>query len=168
MEIAKKIGFGILITLLLVYMFIIISPRIFTGFYPFGIKTAVVLTGSMAPTIEINDFVIMKAPSEINAGDIVSYKESDGASEILHRIVRIEDDKVITKGDANNTEDKPIDSSQVTGVYLGKIEGLGKILSFTTQPIVFSIMMVILLVLLLAPYKGIKVKKSKVNNNDKK
>ena len=60
MKVLKAIGFGLFIALVLAYLFIIISPKVFTGFYPFGIRTAVVLTGSMSPAIEINDFVIVK------------------------------------------------------------------------------------------------------------
>lgn len=169
MKVLKGICFGLFVTLLLVYLFIIISPKVFTGFYPFGIKTAVVLTGSMSPAIEINDFVIVKKPDNINVGDIVSYKENDDGMEVLHRVVRMEDDKVYTKGDANNTEDKPVEISQITGVYVGKVEHLGKILSFVTQPIVFSVIITLLLVILFAPYKKLKVfQKGKVKNGRKK
>ena len=157
MKVLKAIGFGLFIALVSAYLFIVISPKIFTGFYPFGIRTAVVLTGSMSPTIEINDFVIVKKPDEINVGDIVSYKENDGGMEVLHRVVKMEDGKITTKGDANNIEDKPVEISQVTGVYVGKIEYLGKIISFIVQPVVFSIIIVLLLIILFAPYKKLKV-----------
>ena len=66
MKVLKTIGFGLFIALVSAYLFIIISPKIFTGFYPFGIRTAVVLTGSMSPTIEINDFVIVSENLYLN------------------------------------------------------------------------------------------------------
>lgn len=157
MKIFKGVCFGLFVALLLTYLFIIISPKIFAGFYPFGIKTAVVLTGSMSPTIEINDFVIVKRPDNISVGDIVSYKENDDGMEVLHRVARMEDGKVYTKGDANNTEDKPVEISQITGIYVGKVEYLGKILSFVTQPLVFSVIITLLLIVLFAPYKKLKV-----------
>lgn len=159
MKIIKKICFGIFVVIVLLYLFIIVSPRLFAGFYPFGIKTAVVLTGSMSPAIEINDFVIVKKPEEIKVGDIVSYSQEDSNMEVLHRVVEIEGETITTKGDANNAIDKPIEKSQVTGVYVGKVKYFGKILSFVTQPVVFSVIVVILLVVLFAPYK--KFKKTK-------
>ena len=159
MKIIKKICFGIFVVIVLLYLFIIVSPRLFAGFYPFGIKTAVVLTGSMSPAIEINDFVIVKKPEEIKVGDIVSYSQEDSNMEVLHRVVEIEGETITTKGDANNANDKPIEKSQVTGVYVGKAKYFGKILSFVTQPVAFSIIVVILLVVLFAPYK--KFKKTK-------
>ena len=169
MKVLKTIGFGLFIALVSAYLLIIISPKIFTGFYPFGIRTAVVLTGSMSPTIEINDFVIVKKPSEIEVGDIVSYKENDGGMEVLHRVVKIEDGEITTKGDANNIEDKPVEISQVTGVYVGKIEYLGKIISFIVQPVVFSIIIVLLLIILFAPYKKLKVfQKGKTKDGKKR
>lgn len=168
MKVLKAIGFGLFIALISVYLFIIISPKIFTGFYPFGIRTAVVLTGSMSPAIEINDFVIVRKPDAINVGDIVSYKEDDGGMEVLHRVVKIEDGKITTKGDANNVEDKPVEISQATGVYVGKVEYLGKIISFIIQPVVFSIVIVLLLIILFAPYKKLKVFQKSETKDEKK
>lgn len=169
MKIVKKICFGLFVVLVLVYLIIIICPRIFTNFYPFGIKTAVVLTGSMSPTVEINDFVVMKRPDGVDVGDIVSYREDGSDAEVMHRIVKIDGDKIVTKGDSNNAEDKPIDASQITGVYIGKIEALGKVMSFITQPVVFSIIVVVLVILMLTPCRKSNIsKKSEAKSNDKK
>ena len=77
MKLIKRILFGLFVVLSLSYLFIVISPKIFKNFYPFGIKAAVVLTGSMEPTISINDFVIMKKPKSIQINDIVSYKDKN-------------------------------------------------------------------------------------------
>ena len=126
MKIIKKIGFNLFLLISLLYLFIVISPQIFKNFYPFGIKTAVVLTGSMEPTLKINDFVVVKYPNEIKVNDIISYKQDNLNQEVMHRVVKITDDIVITKGDANNTEDQPILRDQITGVYIGKIKYLGK------------------------------------------
>ena len=60
MRIIKKIFFVLFLLVSLTYLFIVVSPKVFKNFYPFGIRTAIVLTGSMEPTLEINDFVITK------------------------------------------------------------------------------------------------------------
>ena len=153
MKIIKKIIFILFLLVSFVYLFIIISPKIFKNFYPFGIKVAIVLTGSMEPTLEINDFVIVKKPSNIKENDIISYNDNISKKEVLHRVIKIDEDEIITKGDANNTEDLPINIKQVTGVYIGKIKYLGNIISFITKPIVFSSIITIVLAIMLIPKK---------------
>ena len=153
MKIFKTVVFVLLLLVSLAYLFIIITPKIFKDFYPFGIKTAVVLTGSMEPTIEINDFIIVKRPDKIAINDIVSYKDQFHSKEVLHRVVKINGDEITTKGDANNVEDKPIDKSQITGVYIGKIKYLGNIISFVSTPIGFSLYVTIFVVIMLIPSK---------------
>ena len=165
MSTLKKILLGIFVVLAVVYLFIIVSPRLFKGFYPFGIKTAVVMTGSMVPTVEIDDFVILEKPGEIEEGQIVSYEVPGDKNEVLHRVVEVDGDKVITKGDANNVEDDPITKDQITGVYVGKIKFLGNFISFITKPIVFGIVMVLLLIWVLMPSKkDHESRKGKVKN----
>ena len=57
----------------------------------------------------------------------------------------------------------------MTGVYVGKIEYLGKIISFIVQPVVFSIIIVLLLIILFAPYKKLKVfQKGKTKDGKKR
>ena len=153
MKIFKKILFGLFLLISSAYLFIIISPKIFKDFYPFGIRTAIVLSGSMEPTLEINDFVVVKKPDVIKVNDIVSYRQDDLSKEVLHRIIRMNDDEIVTKGDANNTEDNPIAMSQITGVYVCKIKYLGNIISLMTKPIGISIICTTLVIILLIPTK---------------
>lgn len=156
MKTIKRILFIIFLLISISYLFIIISPRVIKDFYPFGIKTAIVLTGSMEPTLNINDFVIMKKPDKIKVNDIVSYKDKNSKNEILHRVVKIKGNKITTKGDANNTEDEPINKNQVTGIYIGKVKCLGNVISFLTRPLVFSIIMALFFLMLIIPTKSEK------------
>ena len=148
----KKIIFILFLVVAFTYSFIIISPKLFKNFYPFGIKTAIVLTGSMEPTLKINDFVIIKKPKNIKVNDIISY-DDNGEKEVLHRVVKIDGETITTKGDANNTEDMPINVKQVTGVYIGRIKYLGNIIAFITRPIVFSVIIAIIMVIIIVPTK---------------
>ena len=154
MKIIKKIIFVLFLIVSCTYLFIVVSPKIFKNFYPFGIKVAIVLTGSMEPTLNINDFVIIKKTNNIKINDIISFKENNTKKEILHRVISIDKDKIITKGDANNTEDMPINMNQVTGVYVGKIKYLGNIISFITQPIIFSTIITLLVIIMMIPNKN--------------
>ena len=161
MKLIKKVSFSLFLLVSLTYLFVVISPKIIKGFYPFGVKTAIVLTGSMEPTLKINDFVIVKKPKSINVNDIVTYKNEGDKNEVLHRVVRLMGDTVVTKGDANNVEDEPIKIDQITGVYVRKVRFLGKIIYYMTKPIVFSITMTLIVLLMLIPVK-------KENENQKK
>jgi len=151
MKILKKISFSLFLLISLSYLFIVLSPKIIKDFYPFGIRTAIVLTGSMEPTLEINDFVIMKRPKEIKINDIISYRQTNSGNEVIHRIISIKNNQIITKGDSNNIEDKPIDVSQVTGIFVGKIKYLGNIIFFMQKPIVFSIVITAFFVIIIIP-----------------
>lgn len=165
-KILKKITFALFLLVSLTYLFIVISPKIFKNFYPFGIRTAVVLTGSMEPTININDFIIVKKPNNIEINDIVSYNDGKSKNETLHRVISINGNEVITKGDANNTADAPININQITGVYIGKIKILGSVISFITRPIIFSFIITILFAIIIFPSK--KSKKQEVKHEKPK
>lgn len=152
MKTIKKVFFALFLLMSLSYLYIVVSPKIFKNFYPFGIKTAIVLTGSMEPTLNINDFVILRElKGRVNVNDIVSYKRPDEKNEVLHRVVSVDKNIVITKGDANNKEDDPIDVMQITGVYVRKVKYLGKIIAFFTKPLGVSFTVTLFLIILLFP-----------------
>ena len=152
MKTIKKVFFALFLLMSLSYLYIVVSPKIFKNFYPFGIKTAIVLTGSMEPTLNIDDFVILRElKGRVNVNDIVSYKRPDEKNEVLHRVVRVDKNIVITKGDANNKEDDPIDVMQITGVYVRKVKYLGKIIAFFTKPLGVSFTVTLFLIILLFP-----------------
>ena len=80
---------------------------------PFGFGAAVVLSGSMAPQLSVNDLIIVKPDDKYIVGNIVVYQ--DKSSLIVHRIVDIDENIITTKGDANYSADKPIDISAIKG-----------------------------------------------------
>jgi signal peptidase len=67
----------------------------------------IVQSGSMEPAIKVGSLIFTKSNSEYEEGDIVTRKIEDEKETITHRIVeKLENGNFITKGDANNTEDK--------------------------------------------------------------
>lgn len=72
-----------------------------------------VITGSMADTIEIKDIVIVKLTKDVNVNDIITYKS--GEDFVTHRVIKKENNQIITKGDANNSEDAPITQDDIVG-----------------------------------------------------
>lgn len=103
---------SILIFLALVYVF---QTRIQHKSYSniFGFTAFRVATGSMENTIEVGDIVITKLDTPVNLNDIIVFQENNYF--ITHRLITILDDELITKGDANNSEDKAIEKKQVIG-----------------------------------------------------
>ena len=101
----------------------------------FGIVLMAVKSGSMSGDakdhIELDDLIFIgKADEEsLKAGDVIAYLGED-RTVVTHRIVSIERDEAgqtvfITKGDANNTTDAPVERSALIGVYRGRIPKLG-------------------------------------------
>lgn len=108
----------------------IINPEKTPSF--FGIKTYVIISGSMQPELEIGDIVIVKEVdrTELGEGDIISFRQ--GQSVITHRISKIilnEQGTIYkTRGDNNNTEDSgTINEEEIEGKVIGTIPFLGKI-----------------------------------------
>ena len=98
----------------------------------FGIKTFCIISGSMEPTLQINDIIIIKEVSknEISEEDIITFKANEET--ITHRVKKIEKygDEIIyiTQGDANNIEDEnKISFENVEGKYICRIPKVGKI-----------------------------------------
>ncbi|MDD3453239.1 MAG: hypothetical protein PHN42_03060 [Bacilli bacterium] len=79
----------------------------------FGYTFFVVATGSMSGTININDAVIVKMTDKVKVNDVITYVNE--GYYITHRVVSINGDEIITKGDINSAEDDPIDYSNVIG-----------------------------------------------------
>jgi len=80
-------------------------------------------TGSMLPTIEIGDVVITKITKDVEENDIIVYIEDDDI--ITHRLIEKNEERLITRGDANNSEDKPIEENMIIGKVVKIIPQLG-------------------------------------------
>lgn len=99
---------------------------------PFGIGAAIVLTGSMEPTISAGDLIVVKESSHSAVDDIVVYQ--NGGSLVVHRVIAVEDDSVTTQGDANNVPDNPIPLSAIKGKVQFWIPGAGNVVSLIKSP----------------------------------
>lgn len=87
-----------------------------------GYKMYTILTGSMEPTFEKGDVILIRKEdyASIKEGDIITYQKSDGMV-ITHRVVNLGvkdgENFIITKGDVNPVNDEPIRTDQVLGVF---------------------------------------------------
>ena len=99
---------------------------------PFGTGFAVVLSGSMEPTLHVNDLLVVRRADQYNVGDIVVYQS--GYELIVHRVIAADGDTLVTRGDANNAADPPIDVSAVKGVVAARVPVLGTVVSALKTP----------------------------------
>lgn len=97
----------------------------------FGWQAAVVVTGSMEPGLPAGSVILAAPPSAetLRPGVIVLADFPGRSGELLsHRIVRSETDGIVTKGDANLTEDSdPIPASSVQGVVRLVVPVVGQV-----------------------------------------
>lgn len=83
-----------------------------------------VATGSMEDKIHTGDYILLVKKNDYKVNDVVTYTVDNYF--ITHRIIKMENDKITTKGDANNLEDKEISKNQI----IGKVIYCGGILNF--------------------------------------
>ncbi len=140
-----------------------------------GYRIFNVATGSMVPTYEVGDVIVVKEvdTNSLVKGEVVSYLGEKGTFSgrvVTHRIINIEDGEngkiFTTKGDANNEEDPPITSDQIYGKVIYKcvlISLFTKLMNnMTAFYIIFFIPFAILIFLQL---KDSFIDKDRLNNN---
>lgn len=98
----------------------------------FGFAQVIVISGSMQPSIEAGDMIIIREKEKYEKNDIVTYRENDAL--ITHRVVEINQFDVITKGDANKMNDDPVSLSDVEGKVVLRIPDAGNLLFFLRKP----------------------------------
>lgn len=100
---------------------------------PLGFGTAIVLSGSMEPELSVNDLLFITNEDEYFIDDVVVFQ--DGYSLVVHRIIEINGEEIITKGDANNAADKPITIDAIKGKVNFHIPFVGAIISIIKSPV---------------------------------
>ncbi len=131
---------------------IIVVGGIFLILYLCGFTPYVVLSGSMEPTIETGSlcFINRHAGYEnVKGQDIIAYRLKDNTL-VTHRVVEINEDGMVTKGDANKDNDATlITSDNYMGknvFWIPKVGYLVKVFQTTTGKIIIITCIVILFV----------------------
>lgn len=99
---------------------------------PFGYGAAVVLTGSMEPTIMADDLIIVKEGGDFQENDIVVYQS--GSILVVHRIIEVGPDTITTQGDANNAPDSPVRKEMIKGRVVATVPGAGSVARLLKSP----------------------------------
>lgn len=161
----KKIlnSFGKILVNLIIVILVIIAILVIWGFVQLNVQKKEYLnifgysifsteTGSMSPTIEKGDFVIIDIGDEIKEKDIITYKNDNVF--ITHRIEQINGDYIIAKGDNNNTQDDPIKKENVIGkvvFIINNVEVWKKV--FSDINVIIPICITIVLLVIWVSYK---------------
>ena len=153
------IAFVFIIVLIVGYNYIQLQfmHKDYTNF--FGYTTFEVSTGSMAPTLNVYDVVLVEITKDVQVGDIITYKYENEL--ITHRIMEIDGDTLITKGDANNTEDKSITKDAVIGKVISvypRVRIWAKV--FTEPNVLISVFITLVLI-------GLAISKDKKEEEQK-
>lgn len=97
----------------------------------FPLKPALVGSGSMSPTFNTGDVVVISKVSAttLKKGDVIEYRKED-KTKVIHRVIAINDingaASFITKGDANNAADAlPVDPQNVEGKVVMVVPKIG-------------------------------------------
>ena len=149
--VGKTIGWAIIIILIT----IIIRTLIFKQYYIFGYRCYLIGSGSMEPTINTGDAIIVKdikKENELKEGDIIAFSENNIT--VVHRIIKIQSDQgknfYQTKGDNNNTSDGGLRTKKdIKGKMTLKISNAGKVVNFIKKHTVIIISIMIVLILLI-------------------
>ena len=98
------------------------TPKLLSKWLNTEYPLATITSGSMWPALKENDLILMKGirGEEAQIGQIIIFKNQWGFT--IHRLIRKENNVLVTKGDANSVEDAPIAPGDVIGriVYVGK------------------------------------------------
>ena len=103
--------FLVLVVIVVAYNFVQINLLNNQYVNLFGYTFFETTTGSMAPTIEISDLIIVKISKDVKVNDIISFIEDNEI--ITHRVIEEKNNMFITKGDANTGEDRPIEKNSI-------------------------------------------------------
>lgn len=154
-KIVSTVFYVILGFILIICLYSFISLNVLSQKYVnfFSYTVFQVGSNSMAPTITTNDLILVKITDDVSKQDIITYEEDDVL--ITHRLLSKNGDTLITKGDANNTEDKVVSPNQVIGKVVKIMPNLGTWYKVITTPkIIFLICLTLFLFSLAFSYTG--------------
>ena len=126
------------VSVLALYFALIYKTKSILGFY-----FAIVVGSSMYPTLYDGDFLVINQNADYEINDIVCFFDEENRR-IVHRIINIEGNDIITKGDFNSFEDLPISTNKIVGKVVFKSTLLGYIFR-NVHIIIFVFILIILL-----------------------
>ena len=167
-RVCQKVLFSLmvlLIALLLVYNVFISAARASGQALPrfFGWYSAVIISGSMSGSIEVDDVVIAREQGQYAVGDVILFRDPAGQA-VCHRIHEKQAGGFVTKGDANNTADKDLLApANIFGKVQVVLPRLGVIQRLARTPLGLAALAGLLALAVLLPSSG----RRKENTDDR-
>ncbi|SFJ80470.1 signal peptidase I [Cellulomonas sp. KH9] len=109
---------------------LVVVPRMLDG------AALTVLTGSMVPTYNPGDVVVVRgvkdAAAEVRTGDVVSFQPlPDDPTLVTHRVVEVrstsDGPRWVTRGDANGADDEPLQAKQIKAEVVYRVPYVGHV-----------------------------------------
>jgi signal peptidase I len=162
-QLSKNVGRGL--TYVLIVVTIVIGAQLLVGSALGSSPVYVVVSKSMVPTLEVGDLVIAQSVpfSSIHVGQVIIYVQPDplggcGGLTIVHRVVAITSQGLITQGDDRVTnplpdepyEWPPVSASCVKGVVVLAVPYLGLVSMLIPYPWNYALVGLILIFVFLA------------------
>lgn len=118
---------------LYIFFIIVIFVLISSKTPVFGLRSYVVLTGSMQPAIPAGSVIVVEKQSAYHSGDIITFKNT--SMEVTHRIISIKHSGnsavYETRGDANQSPDKvPVYERAIAGKVILHTPYIGTLIIF--------------------------------------
>ena len=138
---------------------------------PGGFRVYTVQSGSMEPAVRAGGIVVVKSVNTYQAGDVITFYPDANNTKTpptTHRIVEVHDNELLTKGDANEDNDREaITKSQVLGKVFITFPYLGYVINFSRTQMGFIVLIVIPAVLIVYSELG-NIKKEILGLKNKK
>ena len=147
---------------------IILAAILLVILYIMKIRPYVATSGSMEPAIPVNSICFVNERTEfpdIQPGDVITFRMGEDML-VTHRVIEVRAGSLITRGDANNTEDAaPVTATNYIGKTVIILPKLGRILILLRTPV--GIITAVALILTLLVISFLPVKKTKEKKTEK-
>ncbi|MFY8331625.1 signal peptidase I [Vagococcus carniphilus] len=137
------------------------QDKSFNGYRMFGVLTnSMVSPGNKLKEggFRAGDILILKEveTKDLKVGDVITYRpstnpDSKSTNYLTHRVVKIEKGKkskgeegyyFTTRGDANTTDDMPMNEKALVGKVVGKVPKLGGVITYVKENLILSIVFI--------------------------
>ena len=144
--------------------------------YILGYKPFIIASGSMEPKYKTNSFILIKRAdiSSAKVGDTIAFRSEAMSNNIVfHRVVKVVDDGLVTKGDNNSHNDsglvrkdkflgKEVFHTNIAAQYVTNLKSPGGLVRYGLIPI---LVIVLVLVLIWLAIKWIRSGRKKPQQN---
>jgi signal peptidase I len=154
-------GIGLLLT---IAAWVLFAPTQLGG----AVAYTVISGSSMEPHLHEGDLAITREQDSYGPGDVVAYHNSELDSVVLHRVVRIEDGRLVVKGDNNDffDADKPLPSN-VIGEQWIRIPGAGGFVQKIREPRVAATIVALLSAMALGLFSFTRSRRPRSGSSEK-